>query len=213
MNIRYLGHSSFALTGKNAKIVTDPFDSKMVGISYPSVTADVVTVSHDHPDHNATSAVGGDPVVLRIPGEYERKGARIYGYSSYHDDAKGLERGKNVIFKYVVDGVVLLHVGDLGHLPDDALLEKLKDADILFVPVGGIYTIDKEMAKSLVTMIAPSIVVPMHYFDPKFTEQFSTLGTKEDFAQVLGIPVRNETLLTVTMDTLPEEREVVVLTR
>ena len=215
MNIRYLGHSSFALTGKNAKIVTDPFDPAMVGVPFPSISADIVTMSHDHPDHNATSHVEGNPIVFSVPGEYERKGARVYGYPSYHDDAKGTVRGKNVMFKFIIDGLIVLHVGDLGHLPDEETLELIKDTDILMVPTGGEYTIDAKTAKELVAMIAPVIVIPMHYFDPKFNaDAFGKLAPVDAFLQTgAAVTVRHETLLTITPETLPEEREIVVLSR
>lgn len=214
MKIEFLGHSSFAITGTQAKIVTDPFDPAMMGIAYPSVTADIVTISHDHADHNNVKAVGGEPVVFRLPGEYERKGARVYGSATYHDDAKGTERGKNTMFKFILDGVVLLHCGDLGHMPNDDLLERVKDTDILMIPVGGTFTIDAKQAKELVTKIAPSIVLPMHYGDSALKPEFSVLTPVDEFLKLnASTTTQQKDSLTVTEETLPEEREIVVLKR
>ncbi len=214
MKIEYLGHSSFAITSAGAKIVTDPFDSNMVGLPFPKVLADIVTVSHEHEDHNAIKAVGGKPVVFRLPGEYERKGVRVYGYDSFHDDAKGRERGKNTMFKFVIDGIVVLHCGDLGHLPDDTLLEHIKDTDIMMVPVGGHFTIGPKEAKELVSLVAPGIVLPMHYRDEGMTETFAPLALVDEFIK-LSAPTMSRKLdnLTVSLGTLPEEREIVTLKR
>ncbi|PJE63404.1 hypothetical protein COU89_03460 [Candidatus Roizmanbacteria bacterium CG10_big_fil_rev_8_21_14_0_10_45_7] len=221
MKIEFLGHSSFAITGTQAKMVTDPFDPAMMGIAYPKVTADIVTVSHEHSDHNNAKAVGGEPasqrgepVIFRLPGEYERRGVRVYGYETYHDDAKGRERGKNTMFKFILDGMVLLHCGDLGHIPSDALLERIKDTDILMIPVGGTFTIDAKQAKELVTKIAPSIVLPMHYGDSALKPEFSVLTPVDEFLKLnASTTTHQKDSLTVTEETLPEEREIVVLKR
>src|SRR3989344_1863410 len=114
MDIKYLGHSSFRIRGKNAALVTDPFDPGMLGFSYPKVTADVVTVSHEHPDHNQTQLVTGrgegkSVVIIRGPGEYEVNGIKIYGYQTFHDNENGAKRGKNTMFVFQVDGINILH--------------------------------------------------------------------------------------------------------
>src|SRR4030043_2410474 len=104
MDISYLGHSSFRIKGKNASVVTDPFDSQMVGLKFPSVEADIVTVSHDHNDHNQSQLVKGVKRVVAGPGEYEIMGVSIIGIPSYHDSEKGAARGKNIIYVYKIDG-------------------------------------------------------------------------------------------------------------
>src|SRR3989304_462301 len=114
MDITYLGHSSFRLRGKQASLVTDPYHSQMVGLKFPRhVTADVVTVSHNHEDHNATAAVEENPFVISGPGEYEVKGVNVLGIASFHDDAKGAKRGRNIIYRIEMDGVAIVHLGDL----------------------------------------------------------------------------------------------------
>src|SRR3989344_7397522 len=103
MDISYLGHSSFLISGKSSKVVTDPFDPKMVGLKYPKVSAQIVTISHDHEDHNKQELVTEVKKVINGPGEYEIEGISILGYSSFHDDQKGQKRGKNIIYVIEVD--------------------------------------------------------------------------------------------------------------
>ena len=162
MKIRYLGHSCFSLTeSTGTTVVCDPFGD--VGFSMPRVRADVVTVSHDHYDHNNTASVSGSPVVLNEECQEEIEGVSITGIKSYHDDEEGGKRGKNLIFKFRLDGVEVCHLGDLGEDRSSSLIETLLPVHVLMIPVGGKYTIDSEQAKEYVDRIMPSIVIPMHY--------------------------------------------------
>ena len=135
MDIFYLGHSSFKLKGKHGSIITDPFDSKKVGLKYSSNEADIVSISHEHEDHNAVSAIKGEPKVISGPGEYEIKGISILGFSSFHDSKNGEERGKNTIYVFEIDTVRICHLGDLGQKLSDSLIESLGDIDVLMIPV------------------------------------------------------------------------------
>ena len=60
MKIQWLGHSSFRILGSKT-IVTDPYGE--IGLRFPDVRADIVTVSHGHHDHNAVEAVKGEPAI------------------------------------------------------------------------------------------------------------------------------------------------------
>lgn len=162
MKIRYLGHSCFLLTeSTGTSIVTDPYGA--VGFDLPSISADVVTVSHDHYDHNNVKAVKGNPVVIREEGNYEIGGVGITAIKSWHDNSNGSERGENLIFKFRMDGLEICHLGDLGEECSSSLIEMLLPVHVLLVPVGGTYTLDAEQAKEYVDRIMPSIVIPMHY--------------------------------------------------
>lgn len=163
IEISSLGLSSFKISGKEITIVCDPFYDEAVGLKFPKVEADVVTVSHDHKDHNNRSAVRGSFVCFDSPGEYEIKGAEITGVPSYHDDKQGAERGANTIFVFEIDDLKLCHLGDLGSELSGDQLEQIDGIDILFVPVGGKYTIDAKKAARVVTDINPKVVIPMHY--------------------------------------------------
>lgn len=213
MDITYLGHSSFKLRGKLATIVTDPFGST-VGIPFPKHTvADIVTISHGHEDHNAAGAVEGNPFVVGGPGEYEVKGVGIVGLGVFHDDAGGTKRGKNTIYRIELDGISIVHVGDLGHELDSSQVDSLDGVDILLVPVGGVYTIDAGQAAKVVHEIGPSVVIPMHYNRSGLDQKiFSSLAGVDAFLKEMGkTDVAPQPKFSVTKDKLPEEMQVVVL--
>ncbi len=163
MKIQYLGHSSFKLTeSTGTTIVTDPY-SPEIGFRMPSVSADAVTVSHHHFDHDNVSAVGGNPRIIDSEASYELPGVEINAVKSFHDNVRGKKRGENVIFKFRMDGIDVCHLGDLGESCTAELLELILPVDVLLIPVGGNYTIDAETAKEYVDRLMPEIVIPMHY--------------------------------------------------
>jgi L-ascorbate metabolism protein UlaG (beta-lactamase superfamily) len=211
MEIKYLGHASFLIKTKTAKIVTDPYDVS-IGMRFPKVSAEIVTISHQHNDHNRFDLVEGEKVVFDFPGEYERLGVRLTGYETYHDKNKGKERGLNIMFKIEAEDITLLHCGDLGEVLKDDYLEKIGDIDILMIPVGGFYTIDADEAVEMVKKIEPSIVIPMHYNHPKLNQEiFGRLTSIDTFLKKMGV----ETLtpidkLAVKKEDLVEEMKVVV---
>jgi L-ascorbate metabolism protein UlaG (beta-lactamase superfamily) len=217
MTITYHGHSCFKLKGKIGSVVTDPYDN-YVGFSLPSLSADMVTVSHQHNDHNHISRVSGTarrekPFIVDHLGEYEVGGISVFGVKSFHDEAEGKERGDNAIFTIVVDGVRVCHLGDLGHELSETQLNEIGSVDVLLVPVGGQVTINAKQAVAVTRAIDPYFVIPMHYRTSEHnSEKFGELGTLEDFLKELGaegvVPVDK---LKVESDRLPEEMEVVVL--
>jgi len=214
MDITYFGHSSFRIRGKQTTVVTDPFDSAMVGFPYPKHTsANIVTVSHEHGDHNSTSQIEGSPYIVSGPGEYEIQGVGIVGFASFHDATKGTERGSNTIYRIEIDGVSIVHLGDVGHVLDSETVNNLDGVDILMIPVGGFFTIDPEKANAVIKGIEPSIVIPMHYLTPKHNAKaFGDVQPLEVFLKEMGkegiVPVSK---LTITKDKIPEEMQVVVL--
>jgi L-ascorbate metabolism protein UlaG (beta-lactamase superfamily) len=213
MEITYLGHSSFKLRGKKVTVITDPFDPKYVGLKFPKTEADIVTVSHGHPDHNAASQVNADPFVIAEPGEYEVKGVSVIGVSSYHDAVEGKERGKNTMYNIDIDGIHILHLGDLGHTLTDKEIEAIGGVDILLVPVGGTYTITAKQAQELIPEIDPSIVIPMHYGRTDLDQEtFASLTDLASFLKLVGgestVP---QAKLTITKDKLPDTMQIVVL--
>jgi L-ascorbate metabolism protein UlaG (beta-lactamase superfamily) len=185
MEIKYLGHASFLLKTKDAKVVMDPFDPKVTGLKFYKQEADVVTVSHDHKDHFNLEQIDGTPLVLTWPGQFEKKNVRVWGYKTYHDKVEGKERGENVMYKIESEGVSILHCGDIGAVPPDAQLDEIGDVHVLLVPVGGYYTIDAQEAMQLIKKVEPAIVVPMHYGRPEVP--FKELAPLSDFLQKMGI--------------------------
>lgn len=212
MDITFLGHSSFKIKTRDASVITDPYDSKNVGIKFGTQSADIVTVSHQHDDHNNISAVDDVKKVFDAPGEYEIKGVSIIGLPSFHDDKKGDERGKNTIFIFEVEGLRLVHLGDLGHELNEKTLELIGDVDILLIPIGGEYTIDSEKAAQIVRSIDPRIVIPMHYQMPGINpDNFSKLDGVEKFVTAAGLPSETIDKLSVKREMLGEDSKIVIL--
>ncbi len=214
MEIYPLGHSSFKIKGKTAIVVTDPYDPVKVGLKFPKLDGvDIVTVSHDHGDHNAAGNIGGTPFVVSGPGEYEVKRVTVIGVATWHDDQEGGQRGKNVVYNIMIDDVHVCHLGDLGHKLTDPQLTAIGDVDVLLVPVGGFYTIDPSVATQVVAQLEPRIVIPMHYFRSGMREEaFGKLATVDKFLKEMGVEnVAASPKLAMSKDKLPETTTVVVL--
>jgi L-ascorbate metabolism protein UlaG (beta-lactamase superfamily) len=212
MEIKYFGHSCFLLRDKNATLLIDPF-SPEVGLKLPRIDTDIVTVTHDHYDHNNTGIVQAkmreEPFIIKGPGEYEVSGVSIFGVATYHDNSLGKERGRNTIYIIIMDGIRLAHLGDLGHVLTDEQLEEVNGVDILFIPTGGIYTLDAKEAVEVIGQIEPRVVIPMHYQLPGLKIK---LNPVEDFLKEMGLKeIKPLDKLVVSRERLPEEREVVVL--
>lgn len=168
MKITWLGHASFLVESKDGtRVVTDPFEAGSydgaVGYSPINTHADVVTVSHEHADHNAVDTVSGGPEIVRDPEERTIKGIAIRGISTFHDESKGQDRGRNNIYVMDVDGVKVGHLGDLGHVLSSEEAAALGGVDVLLAPVGGYYTIGPEEAKKTAEALGASVIIPMHY--------------------------------------------------
>ena len=208
MKILWLGQSSFHITtAEGVAIRTDPYDSSL-GFRLSPLRADVVTVSHEHFDHDAVDTVAGDPVVVRGAGEHTVRGISFLGVRSYHDSRQGLERGENVIFLFAAEGVRVCHLGDLGHLLSEEQVKAIGRVDVLLVPVGGTYTLDAAEAGAVVGQLQPCITIPMHYGINGLAIPLDSLsrflaGKKN---------VHTHASLEVTGDSLPPEPLVVVLT-
>jgi L-ascorbate metabolism protein UlaG (beta-lactamase superfamily) len=214
MDITYLGHSSFKIKFKTATLITDPFDTKMVGLKYSGIEGDIVTVSHEHPDHNATDNVVGIKKAIIGPGEYEIAGVSVMGYKTYHDNKKGEERGKNTVYIIEAEGLRVAHMGDLGHTLSDSLLEEIGDIDVLILPVGGFYTIGAKEAVEIVNKIEPYFVIPMHYQTEGLTEDLNQkLSPVEDFLKESGLTVENFPKFILKKEDIVEEQttKIVVL--
>ena len=163
MKLQYLGHSCFRLiSDMGMTIVTDPYKPSMVGLDMPQVRCDVVTMSHHHDDHVCMQNVLGTPTEIDVEIACVADDVAIQSYPTFHDEQQGKLRGKNLVFTFLVDGLKVAHLGDIGCL-DENITKQLANCDVLLVPVGGTYTIDHVGAKWYVDQIQPKIVVPMHY--------------------------------------------------
>lgn len=208
MQIQFWGQSCFRLKGKEIALATDPFGPSL-GLKLPRLSADIVTVSHRHDDHNFVQVVVGEqrkePFVIKAPGEYEVGGVFILGIPSRH----GGGGGKNTIFVIKMDGLSLVHLGDLGKKLSDEQLEEINGADIVFVPIGGTYTLDPQEAVSVINKIEPKVVIPMHYQLPGLKVDLKPV---EAFLKEIGQEdVKPEPRLVISKESLPVETTVVVL--
>ncbi len=219
VEIVYLGHSCFKIkSGKLPTVLIDPFDPKVVGLGLPKQDADIVCISHQHEDHNCSLVVSGAtgreaPFVIDRPGEYEIGGVEVRMVNTFHDNKEGDERGKNLVCVVRIDGVFVVHLGDLGHSLSDKKVEEIGYTDVLMIPVGGIYTIPIKEAVGVINQLDPGIVVPMHYkVEGLVLPRASEMNTVDEFLKIYGVqdPVR-EKKLKVSADSLPENTIVEVL--
>jgi L-ascorbate metabolism protein UlaG (beta-lactamase superfamily) len=208
MEITWLGHSCFRIKGKETKLVADPFDQSL-GYPFPGkFTADIVTVSHEHPGHNGVERVGDNPRVVRGPGEYEIASIFITGVRAFHDGNQGRDRGDNTIYVIEMEGVTLCHLGDLGHMLSSQQIEELNQVEVLLIPVGGVSTIGAQVAAKIVRLLEPRIVIPMHFK----TEVATWLEPIDGFLKEMGTKeLTPQPKLSVTRSSLPLETQVVRL--
>lgn len=217
MDIYWGGQALFRLKGKNATVIIDPYDPDFTGLKLPKdLAADMVLSSHDHQDHNNTSAAvsltGDKPMVFKQPGEYEVAGAVVTGIISNHDDKEGSERGKNIIFHLMIDGLNIVHLGDLGQSKlTEEQITQIGEVDILLIPVGSVYTIDSKTAVNIVAQLEPKIIIPMHF---KIEGLKFELEGVEGFLKEMGAEgVIAQPKLSISKDKLPEEPTVILLTK
>ncbi len=208
MDITWLGHSCFRIKGKQAVIITDPFPPDL-GYSLGKPTAQIVTVSHQHPSHSYVSGIGGEPRSVTGPGEYEIGGVLIIGIAAFHDEERGKERGKNTIYLMEIDGMSVCHLGDLGHELTADHVEEIGDVDVLLLPVGGVSTINAEMATEVIRQLDPQVVIPMHYKTPAISRELQPV---DKFLKEMGIEhIDPQLKLSITRSNLPANTQVFLL--
>jgi len=215
VTINYYGHSCFMITTPGGtKVLTDPVEFK--GYHMPEgIKPDIVTVSHNHIDHNRTDVVAGNPeIILGCTSDHRKvtmvdrkiEDVKIYTVPSYHDPGK---HGVNAIFVYEFDGIRIVHLGDLGTTLSESQIEAIGEVDILMIPVGGQFTISGSDADEVIRQLnVKSIVLPMHYK----TEAFSLPYSAEDFMQGKDNCKRiSGNTVMIDISNLPQEREIVVM--
>jgi len=211
MKIKWLGHASFLVTSESGtSIITDPYPQGS-GLSYVPINeaADIVTMSHDHFDHNNISGVPGKPQVITGNGVKNIKGIEFRGIATHHDQSQGKERGANTAFCFSVDGVKVCHLGDLGHRLSPEQIAEIGSVDVLLVPIGGVFTIDAKMAANVVDDLKPKIAMPMHY---KTAKCDWTLNKVDDFIEdKKNVNRLHSSEIEIKAGKLPEVTEIVVL--
>ncbi len=206
---RWLGHNCFRIKAREATILTDPLD-RITGYAMQKQTADIVTISHEHQGHINLNGVKPDFQVLLGPGEYELHDIFITGIRTYHDAEKGARHGYNTIYLIEVEGIVICHLGDLGHPLTEEQAEAISECDVLLVPAGGGNVITSDQAAELIAQVAPKIVIPMQYATPNGD---ANLGQLAPFAKRLGMEMPEAIdKLVIRQSELPETARLVVLT-
>lgn len=214
MIIRWLGHSCFRITSAEGKtLITDPYDTG----AYPDTllyapldeAPDVVTISHRHADHANISILKGAPEIVEARATQFAAGFSIRGISTYHDDQDGDARGDNTIFRIIVDGASVCHLGDLGHELTQARVEQIGDVDVLLAPVAGYFTIGPIEATRVMEQLRPAITIPMHFRNEKCLFDIDTvdafLAGKQDVEHPGGSDIE------ITKENLPASPKIIVL--
>ncbi|MCD6513243.1 MAG: MBL fold metallo-hydrolase [Thermoplasmata archaeon] len=207
ISIRWHGHSCFEISNGKT-LVIDPHDGVSIGISPPRVIADIVVITHDHFDHNKFKVVSKEDTVVIRGGNKSINGIEIQSFKAFHDDEMGKKRGEINVYKIKYDFLTLCHLGDIGHIPDDEFINKIGKVDILFIPVGGFFTINARQAFELSKKIDTKIIVPMHY---KIEGLSLPIDRLDEFIEIAGksIPVRyvaNE--IEMEESDIPDDREI-----
>jgi L-ascorbate metabolism protein UlaG (beta-lactamase superfamily) len=209
MKIKWLGHSCFLITNsREINILIDPFDETL-GYRMTKEKINIITISHEHYDHNNTMGIKGKPVVLKGPVNRDTHKIIFKGISTYHDSVFGKYRGNNTVFVIKTDEITLCHLGDLGHLLDNHQSAEIGKVDILFVPVGGYFTLNHSQADQVIEQLKPKIVLPMHYKTDAIKWSIDPLSYFLEKKQ--NIKIVGSNFLEIDYKTLPEETTIFVL--
>jgi L-ascorbate metabolism protein UlaG (beta-lactamase superfamily) len=213
MQIKWFGQSAFLLTSEfGTRILIDPYD-KLLGYRMPKpIEADIVAVTHNHGDHNKIHVVSGNYMLVNEPKEYSHDHVLIRGFKTYHDKVNGKKRGNNIVFRFDVDGLTIVHCGDLGHLLTEGQIRDIGKIDILMIPVGGKMTLNGVDAAHVMNQLHPTVTIPMHYR----TKALSILGAlmfeKVDrFIEASGKSLIEVSVLEVNTDNLSQYSGVVTM--
>src|ERR687896_611618 len=181
---RWYGHNCFRIRGKDAVVMTDPVGKK-TGFALAKQTADIVTVSSQQPEHANLAAVKPEFDTIDGPGEYEIHDVFVTGIRTHQDDTNGAQRGHNTSYLIELDGMVIGHLGDLGHPLSEEQAEAMTDVDVLLVPAGSPH-LDPARAAEITSQLEPKVVIPMMYAAGSGDR---ALGKLDDYCRHLGVAV------------------------
>ena len=211
MEIFWYGHSCYRITERSmATVVCDPYDHRVVGFDALKLKADIVTVSNPTPDHSFLAGVKGYSFEVSSPGEYEIGGVFITGVQTNGFTKKKADEPRNTLFVLDYNGVTIAHLGRLNRVPTQAEVEALGNVNIVLVPVGGEGVLNAAKAAEVISLLEPSLVVPMLYAMPGSTVKFDTLNK---FLKEMGLSSTETrpSLKIVRSSDLPDETQVVIL--
>ncbi len=193
VNLTWFGQSTFLMkTGDGVKVLMDPANPNIIKVDLTE-PVDLVTVSHEHSDHNYVALAKGDPAILRgLSGtevakiDQVFKDIRVSTVASFHDNQGGAQRGKNAIFIFELPGLKVVHAGDLGHILSESQVKEIGAVDILLLPVGTGFTLDLQSVMEVIKQLNPKVLIPMHYSPSNAPAGGFRLGTVEDFLKFAG---------------------------
>lgn len=214
MLIEWLGHSSFLIVSSHGKkIITDPYQAGAYQGTFRyapiRISADIVTVSHQHADHNGAAELPNHFEIVSRAEEHTLHGIKIKGVKSAHDDQAGTVKGANVIFVIEIDGMRVCHLGDLGHVLNAQQVEQIGHVDVLLIPVGGYYTIGPSQADQVIKQLKPKIAIPMHYKTDKV--DFPIMPVSEFIRDKDNVQIREGSKFETLKEQLPDETIIIVL--
>lgn len=185
VTIKWFGHASFGISDdKGMEIVTDPYGEGL-GYNFPKILTNILTVSHQHFDHNNIGALQSYSHYIHEIGKSSFDDIDIKGIESYHDEKYGALRGPNTIYTYKIDKLKICHLGDLGHLLTATEIDAIGKVDVLMIPVGGYYTLDVDKAAKVVEQLNPKIVIPMHYKTEVLPDEFGPIDKVDTFLSAM----------------------------
>ncbi len=207
MRMRWHGHACFEFENGEHTVVIDPHDGRSLGIKPPAASADIVLMTHEHYDHRAAWIINGNHEdIMAREGRFSVKGLEVEGFRTFHDTTGGSERGMNTVYLFEMDGLRICHCGDLGCIPGDDIISRIKGVDILMVPTGEVFTMEMRDVRRFIELVNPTITVPMHYRVGGLTLPISTI---DDFLEIIPEEyvdyIGNE--IDVTPDDLTEMKE------
>jgi L-ascorbate metabolism protein UlaG (beta-lactamase superfamily) len=208
MEIVWYGQSCFRIRTRGVAVVTDPYGPEL-GLTLPRLRAHIVTVSHQHADHNNLRGIRSGAYVIKAPGEYEIRDTFIFGVATTHNTPRNKDLGGNTAYLIEMEDMAVCHLGDLGQPLTQEQVEQLDGVDILLVPVGGRDTLAPSGAAEVISQLEPSVVIPMHYKVPGIQ---ANLGSLSRFLTEMGVsePKQLESL-SISKSQLGDEPRVVVL--
>lgn len=208
MKIQYFGHSCFRIiSDMGTTVVCDPYSSDMVGLNMSDVRCDVVTMSHHHRDHDCMDNVLGSPAELDMEAACCADDIAIKSISTFHDEERGKKRGTNLVFTFNVDGINVVHMGDIG-CKDIEVVKQIYGCDVLMLPVGGVFTVDAVGAKWYVDQVKPKIVLPMHYMTPNHKFE---LGQLSDFLSLFDESQIVQASDSLTLSDVPQNDKIQII--
>jgi L-ascorbate metabolism protein UlaG (beta-lactamase superfamily) len=213
--VTWFGQAFMEVVANDGKrVVVDPFDLSFLKYPLPKgLTADVLLVTHEHKDHNNVGLIGGKPLIVRSEkgvGTFAKGNISVVGTATFHDEKQGKDRGKNTVYTFTVDGIKFCHVGDLGHTLSTEQVKSIGQVDVLFVPVGGFFTLDPSKVDLVINALSPRIVVPMH-FKTGYTPDLPIQGPEVFLKNEKKVKKLGSARFELTKDSLPKDREVWVL--